>query len=109
MTVFIASTFHISALIFGIIWPLRKMKMSVKNLVFYFSIGIALFILFDRVVDLLSFVGYVKNYSGDEEFSAGFTLSTILNFVVRLALFFFCLIFYKLVIKNILIVLFIII
>lgn len=100
LTVFIASTFHISALIFGIIWPLRKMKMSVKNLVFYFSLGIALFILFDRVVDLLSFVGYVKNYSGDEEFSAGFTLSTILNFVVRLALFFFCLIFYKLVIKK---------
>lgn len=100
LTVFIASTFHMSALIFGIIWPLRKMKMSVKNLVFYFLIGIGLFILFDRIVDLLSFVGYVKNYSGDENFSAGFTISTVLNFIVRLALFFFCLIFYKLVTRR---------
>lgn len=100
LTVFIASTFHMSALIFGIIWPLRKMKMSVKNLVFYFLIGIGLFILFDRIVDLLSFVGYVKNYSGDENFSAAFTISTVLNFIVRLALFFFCLIFYKLVTRR---------
>lgn len=74
--------------------------MSVKNLVFYFLIGIGLFILLDRVVDLLSFVGYVKNYSGDENFSAAFTISTVLNFIVRLALFFFCLIFYKLVTRR---------
>lgn len=100
LTVFIASTFHMSALIFGIIWPLRKMKMSVKNLVFYFLIGIGLFILFDRIVDLLSFVGYVKTYSGDKNYSAAFTISTVLNFIVRLALFFFCLIFYKLVTRK---------
>lgn len=100
MTVIVASSFHLSALIFLIIWPIRKIEINFKHLAIYFFAGALLFLFFTRIQNALSFLGYVQTYAADQSFSASFELSTILNFAVRLLLFTFCLLFYRATVKR---------
>ncbi len=94
-----ASLFHLSAIVFLAVWPVRSLKIDVKSLSLYAVAGLFLFFFFDTFLLLLSHTRYVQVYT-DTEFARSYGLTTILNFFVRFVMFVFCVCFYKETMKR---------
>lgn len=99
-TILVACIFHSTAFICLILWPLHKIEMTQRNVLRYIFAGLVFFFYFNRILSLFSWYGYVGAYSGSMSHSRMYGLSTILNSGVRIALFFFCLYFYKDVVRE---------
>lgn len=92
-TIMIACLFHLSSAIFLPVWIVKKYPVNTLFVIFYFISGIFIFFFFDYIIQLFSNTLYVSVYAGSEEFAKELSLTTILNFFVRLTLFLFCLYF----------------
>lgn len=100
ITMAIATSFHLSAVIFCLVWFVRKKKISIKYLLISGATCVVIFLFFNKIQNIFSFLGYLQTYANDKSFSASFEISTILNFIVRLVIFCFCLLFYRGTIKR---------
>lgn len=96
----LAASFHASALIFAVAWPVRNLPINKKVFLFYVICGIAGFLLTDLMMPYLEFLDYVAGYSRDVEGAAGkMNFFSICNLLVRFTMFFLCFIFAKRTLK----------
>lgn len=86
--VFCASLFHLSALVFLIIYPLSKIKLNKKILINSSIIGIVSFIFFDLIINsfLIIFPKY-SMYLTSTYFDGNVRLASIMNFLVIFIIF----------------------
>lgn len=90
ITVFIASAFHRTAIIFLLAWPITKLKFSYKTIVTAAVGGLSLYILFPIVLQtMFRFFPNYQYFLGSSYLDGDIRLASIMNFLVGLSVLIF--------------------
>lgn len=85
--VFVASLFHLSALVFLIAYPLTKFKANFKLFCYFLLIAVIGYISFDKILGiLLSMFPKYKMYLASSYLDGSVKLASIINFLVTLSI-----------------------
>jgi hypothetical protein len=96
IVILVASLFHLSALIFLIIYPLSTMKFNKKLLVYSFLSGITIYIIYEVILRrFLTLFPKYNMYLDSTYFDGDIKIATILNFLIVLSIFVFGLLITK--------------
>ena len=95
ISVFFAALFHLSALIFIIMLPVKNIRISKKLITASCIIGTLFYVGFNAFFSIIVKTGLYSQQLTSYEYSATFTSNTILNFVIRIMLLAGCLFVYK--------------
>lgn len=81
----IATGFHMSVAVLLLILPIRKWKISLRNVVMYVLAGIMIYFAFPVLLGLFSNISYIRIYQ-ESSYAAAASKTTILNLIVRIAM-----------------------
>lgn len=81
----IATGFHMSVAVLLLILPIRKWKISLRNVVMYVLAGIMIYFAFPVLLGLFSNISYIRIYQ-ESSYAAATSKTTILNLIVRIAM-----------------------
>lgn len=91
----IASLFHLSCLIILILLPIWKIKIRKKTILLYILFGIIFALTYESIFKfIINYIGY-GHYITEEWRYGAHNFNAILNFIVRLIMLFFSLLFYS--------------